>query len=178
LSFGVNLCFIFDTRGNTKTASGKHYMDFCFSLDDLLSASRKHKTQPSFSPANFVFVQSTVAKPKTKSYTVKKVDRKVFLTTPQHGKNRSVSNNSVFFDEATRKIEFLRGISRKSRDFSLPKSRFFEKFQVITRFFETSPQKNMLLEIDLFFWARIKFCRLMLFQRQLFNLVFGPVHIL
>ena len=94
LSFGVNLCFVFDTRGNTKTASGKHYMDFCFSLDDLLSASRKHKTQPSFSPANFVFVQSTVAKPKTKSYTVKKVDRKVFLTTPQHGKNRSICNNN------------------------------------------------------------------------------------
>ena len=88
------MCFVFDTRGNTKTASGKHYMDFCFSLDDLLSASRKHKTQPSFSPANFVFVQSTVAKPKTKSYTVKKVDRKVFLTTPQHGKNRSICNNT------------------------------------------------------------------------------------
>jgi len=59
----------------------------------LLSPSEKQKTQPSYSPANFVIVQSTVAKPKTKSYTVKKVDRKVILTTPQHGKNRSVSNN-------------------------------------------------------------------------------------
>jgi hypothetical protein len=36
-----------------------------------------------------------VAKPKTKPYTVKKVDRKVILTTPQHGKNRSKSNNTT-----------------------------------------------------------------------------------
>jgi len=35
-----------------------------------------HKKRP-YSPAKCVIVQSTVAKPKTKPYTVKKVDRKV-----------------------------------------------------------------------------------------------------
>ena len=49
----------------------------------------------------FVIVQSTVAKPKTNPYTVKKVDLKVILTTPQHGKNRSLSNNTRFHPPAT-----------------------------------------------------------------------------
>ena len=86
-----------------------------------------------------------------------------------------LGKNNLFFEVTSRKIEFLRGFSRKSRDFGrwktkhrpkklsaselfgpcfvfhLPKSRFFEKFQVITRFFETAPQKNMLLDNDLFF---------------------------
>jgi hypothetical protein len=40
-----------------------------------------------------------VAKPKTRPYTVKKVDQKVILTTPQHGKNRSKSTGAcqIFF---------------------------------------------------------------------------------
>jgi hypothetical protein len=60
------------------------------------SAGQEHKTQPSSSPATFVLVASTTAKPKTKRYTVKKVDQKVLLLTPQQGKNRSKSNNRVF----------------------------------------------------------------------------------
>jgi len=58
-----------------------------------------------------------VAKPKTKPYTVEKVDRKVILSTPQHRKN------TVFFEVTARKIELLRGISRKSRDFGRIKTK-------------------------------------------------------
>jgi hypothetical protein len=45
--------------------------------------------------------------------------------------------------------------------FSLSKSRFFEKFQVWTRFFKITWQKNTLLEIYLFIWdtSEVRFVR-------------------
>ena len=103
----------------------------------------------------------------------------VFLNGPRDPPKTSEflekpAENSVLFDKLSRKIEFLRGISRKSRDFGREKtkhdtksaalsgrvlffpcqqSRFFEKFRVRTRFSETTCQKNMLLEIDLFYFG-------------------------
>ena len=67
----------------------------------MLSPSEKQKTHPCYSPAECVIVQSTVAKPKTKSYAVKKVDRKVILKSPPHGKNRSKSNKTVSYVSKT-----------------------------------------------------------------------------